>query len=57
MTVRRVRLLVAGVLALSWVTAHPSLEAQEPPGRDSVVSLGELVVSAVRSPTEVAVLL
>ncbi len=53
MTVRRVRLLVAGVLALSWVTAHPSLEAQEPPGRDSVVSLGELVVSAVRSPTEV----
>lgn len=38
--------------AMSVLLATPSA-AQEPPSADSVISLGELIVSALRSPTQV----
>lgn len=47
------RRLAGGVWVVAMLAAGSGLAAQEPPARDSVVSLGELIVSAVRGPTEV----
>ncbi|WP_420632973.1 TonB-dependent receptor [Candidatus Palauibacter sp.] len=41
------------VFACSALWPGPALEAQDPARADSVVSLGELIVSALRSPTSV----
>ncbi|MDE2720132.1 TonB-dependent receptor [Candidatus Palauibacter polyketidifaciens] len=41
------------VLALGGLTPATALEAQDPVPADSVISLGELIVSALRAPTSV----